>query len=407
MKTNRILLSAVLLICLLFAACDKDEIVRPPMEWTWEIITPESVKYEGGSVGWTPSFLFKANAMEGDVVLTCKNYSTLSFAETASDIYTCDSWATIRIEGNKLKIHFPQAPSGPSKVSKDITVLGRDGDFKALTVIGLTRTFDSGEEPEPEGVPDAAKFKMIKSDFTPFMHIDSPLPAPLDLITFRITDIDGGYSPLGFPEYTQYYDSIVWSAEEFPHTFRVYERDETNGVSEHFTSQWSSHFFRSGTIKTHLAGYSQGRVAYETSLDVQLYERDFLGLEWGTVVLQNPQNLTTYCLLDTDYEYMVKDIMAIGLDPFSKIIPVNNKSLSHSAFMAHARRAIVALMESNIGRGQNAAGKESLFKCLPEKKAEAELYWENKNTRMLMLHQIPDDPDELIQEKYYLLVEPK
>ena len=61
-------------------------------------------------------------------------------------------------------------------------------------------------------------------------------------------------------------------------------------------------FSKSGTIKNYLKGYRKGKVEYETSLAVRLYERDFLGIEWGTIVLQSPQNLTTYCLLDTDYE---------------------------------------------------------------------------------------------------------
>lgn len=64
-------------------------------------------------------------------------------------------------------------------------------------------------------------------------------------------------------------------------------------------------------------------------------------------------------------------------------------------------------MENNIGEGQNAGGKEHLFKCLPEEGVKAELYWENKTTRILMLHQLSTDPDDLTQEKYYLHVEPK
>ena len=60
-------------------------------------------------------------------------------------------------------------------------------------------------------------------------------------------------------------------------------------------------------------GYRKGKVEYETSLAVRLYERDFLGIEWGTIVLQSPQNLTTYCLLDTDYEYQVYDNRGKGL----------------------------------------------------------------------------------------------
>ena len=51
--------------------------------------------------------------------------------------------------------------------------------------------------------------------------------------------------------------------------------------------------------------------------------------------------------------------------------------------------------------------KENLFKCLPEKGVKAELYWENPTTHMLMLHQLSDGTDELVQERYYLHVEPK
>lgn len=410
MNMSKIFIPFMALVCLLLTACDKDEIVRPPIEWTWDILTPESVKYVGGSIGWSPGLNFRANGMEGDVVITCTNYGNLSFAETSSESYDC-GWATVRIEGNKVKIHFPYNVSGTQPASEEITVIGRDGKAKATAVIGLTRTFESGEpgeQPEPEPVPDAAKFKMKRSGFTTFMQIESYFPAPLDLLTFRITDINDNYTPLGFPDYTQYYDSIVWSADDMPHTFRIYERVVAEGGTEqNFTPQWSSNFFRSGTIKTHLKGYYEGKVGYETSLDVDLHARDFLGIEWGPVVLLNPQNLTTYCLLDTTYEYQVNDILAIGENPYSKIIPVNHKGLSHSDYMSAAQKAIKTIMETNVGNGQNAKGKESLFKCLPEKNVEAQLYWENKTSRMLMLHQIPDDSDELFQEDYYLHIEPK
>ena len=397
----------IVLVCLLLAACDKDEIVRPPIEWTWEILTPESVKYEGGSVGWAPGVYFKTNGMEGDIVITCNNYNTLGFAETSSDSYDC-GWATLRIEGNKVKIHFPRYISDAAGVSEDITIIGQNGKMRASAVIGLTRTFEAGEQPEPGAIPEAARFKIENSGFSPFMHLDSPLAAPLDLITFRITDMDGNYNPVGIPDYTQYYDSIVWSADEFPHTFRVYEKEEAAGATEqHFNSQWSSHFFRCGAIKTHLKGYCRGKVKYETSLDVNLYERDFMGIEWGPIVLQKPQNLTTYCLLDRTYEYQVNDITANGENPFSKIIPVNHKQLPHSDYMSEAQKAIRMLMETNVGDGLSAIGKERLFRCLPEKEVEGVLYWENKTSRIMMVHQVPAESDEQLQEMYYLHIEPK
>ncbi len=407
MKLKYYLLPFLLLAGLFVTACDKDEIVRPPIEWTWEILTPESVQYEGGSVGWSTSVYFKANGKEGDVVITCNNYSSLSFSDIDSDNYDC-GWASIRIEGNKVYIHFPYMASDKEEAFEKISITAQDGEKTALGFIGLTRTFESGEQPGTGDVPEEARFKLIRSGFTPFMQLDSPLPAPLDLLTFRITDIHDNYSPVEMPEFTQYYDSIVWCADDFPLTLRVSEKDVTSVTTEHhLTSQWSSHFFRSGTIKTHLKGYSQGEVKYESSLDVNLYERDFLCIEWGPVVLLNPKNLTTYCLLDTTYEYQVNDILAIGEDPYSDIIPVNNKLLPHADYMTDARKAIKTLMETNIGIGQPGKGKEHLFKCLPEKNTEAELYWENNSSRIIMLHQIPGEEDDPMQEKYYLHIEPK
>ncbi len=55
----------------------------------------------------------------------------------------------------------------------------------------------------------------------------------------------------------------------------------------------------------------------------------------------------------------------------------------------------------------NGKGKENLFKCLPEKGVEAEWYWENETSRMLMLHRLSDGADGVAQEKYYLHIEPK
>lgn len=408
MNMNKPFIAFIALICLLLTtACDKDDVLPGgPMEWTFDITTPSTVRYEGGSVGMLPKYCFKACSLEGDIVMTCKNFPTLDPISGDSYTYDC-GWATLTVEANRLKIHFPPCASDAPEAYEEITVTAPDGKRKATTVICLTRTFEAGEQPDPNAVPDAAKFKMTNAGFTPFMHIDSPLPAPLDLITFRITDINDHYTPIGMPDFTQYYDSIVWSADAFPHTFRVYESETTADATEqHFTSQWSSHFFRKGTITTRLKGYIGGEVRYETAFKLNLYERDFLGLEWGTIVLQKPENLTDYCLLDTDYEYQTNDITAIGANPFSRIIPVNHKHLPHADFMTTARKAITTLMETNIGPGQNAAGKASLFKCLPDDDVEALLYWENKTTRILMLHQLPSDPDHLPQENYYLHLEP-
>lgn len=397
------------IICLLFTACDKEEAVRESMEWTFDVLTPESVEYEGDEQGRIPKYHFRANGKEGDIVMTCENYDVLNLVSGHSDTYDC-GWATVKVEANQLRIHFPYNASGAPEASETITVSANQTDRKAQTIIVLVRTFDPNEQPDPdpEQIPQEAKFKLTMAEFTPFMDLDSSLPAPLDLLTFKITDWNDHYEPLAFPEFTQYYDSIVWSAEGFPHTFRVYESYVTEGESAaHLSTQWASYFFKSGTIKSHLSGYRNGKIEYEFSLNVTLYERDFLGLEWGVITLQKPENPTVYCCLDTNYEYQVNDIMAKDDNPFSTIIPVNHKQLSDSDFLTAAKEAIQTLMENSVGEGQSGTGKESLFKCLPEEGVEAEQYWENRTTRMLMLHQLPDAPNDLSQEKYYLHIEPK
>ncbi len=403
---NKLFISFMVFVCLSFTACDKDKVLHVgPMEWTYEILTPKTVEYEGSSAGLSPKFCFKANNKEGDIVMTCENFDVLDPISGDSYTYDC-GWATLEVEANRLKIHFPPYASDAPDAYEEIRVSANDGKRKSHTIICLSRIF--GEEGQPETLPKEAKFKMIMADFTPLMHLDSPLPAPLDLITFRITDINDHYMPIGFPEFTQYYDSIVWSADNFPHTFKIYENDvSAEGTKERLTTQWGSYFFKSGAVKSRLKGYRNEKVEYETSLDITLYERDFLGLDWGVIILQNPQNPTAYCRLNRDYEYKVYDIVAKNNAPYSQIIPINHKSLSDSDFPQTAQKAIKTLMENNVGEGQNAKGKENLFKCLPEKGVEAEWYWENKTTRMLMLHQLSDDTDEFVQEIYYLHVEPK
>lgn len=343
------------------------------------------------------------------MVMTCENYDVLNPISEDSYVYDC-GWATLKIEGNQVKIHF--APSTPDDVAlthEEIQISANDGDRKVYTLIGFSRVIneEGPTDPQPEGLPEEAKFKMIMSEYTPFMKIESPLPAPLDLITFRITDINGEYSPIDIPEFTHYYDSIVWSADDFPHTFKVAENKVSAESTEtHITTQWSSHFFKSGTVKSHLKGYRDGKVEYETSHRITLYDRDFLGLEWGAINLQKPTNLTAYCLLDRNYEYKLYDIVAKGYNPYSRFVPVNHKLLPDADFLPTTKKAVMILMENSIGTGENANGKESLFKCLPEKGVVAERYWENETTRMLMLHRLPDE-EGLAEESYYLHIEPK
>ena len=66
--------------------------------------------------------------------------------------------------------------------------------------------------------------------------------------------------------------------------------------------------------------------------------------------------------------------------------------------------ALIKLRGDNVGQPQSADGKSALFKCLPTDGFEAIKYWENKTTRILLLHQLPADD---VREKYYLHFESK
>ena len=53
----------------------------------------------------------------------------------------------------------------------------------------------------------------------------------------------------------------MWSADHFPHTFKIYEHNVTaEGEEKILSKQWSSHFFKSGTVKSRLKGYRHGKV---------------------------------------------------------------------------------------------------------------------------------------------------
>ena len=117
---------------------------------------------------------FETNGKGGDMVMTCENYDVLNPISGDSYVYDC-GWATLKIEGNQVKIHF--APSTPDDVAlthEEIQISANDGDRKVYTLIGFSRVIneEGPTDPQPEGLPEEAKFKMIMSEYTPFMKIE-------------------------------------------------------------------------------------------------------------------------------------------------------------------------------------------------------------------------------------------
>lgn len=403
---NKYITSIFAIIALLLTSCDSDQPVDG-MSWSVETPVPENIRYE-----ILPANIARLNLevdyKGGDITLICDNYSDLGpIGIDGSDTYDC-GWGVFTVDGNKVRCHFPEDASGKEPVADQITIFAEKGDVVVNTILYVERSFgelipddDAGE------VPDKYKFKLAEGTLMPFMNGDFSVPAPFDNLSYRITDYYDRFQVF-FPEFVQYYDSIVWCADGFPDTERIYNRQNTaTSAEEHFTSQWSTHFFKEGRVRSRLNGYRDGKVVYSSELDTDLYERDFLCYDWtaGSVVIANPGKDGIYCLLDKKYEYSAWHTQEKEGTRYAHIYVWNKYGLPDEELFPYQQEALKKLMAAGMGEAQSAVGKTGEFKCLPSEAFEATGFWENKTTRVLLLHQLPDE--ELLREKYYLHFEAK
>lgn len=281
---------------------------------------------------------------------------------------------------------------------------GKSWNNGSVTV--TQRPLSPDEPEEPEGMPDKFQFKLAKSGFMPFMDDNFQVPAPFDNLSFKIVDYLDRYTPVGIPEFVEPYDSIVWSAKDMPNTVRIYERKINDSSSEeHFSARWSSHFFTPGSVMSYLKGYSDGKVIYVDSLRIDKFERDFLCFDWtkGSICIANPRTTVVYCLLDNSREYSVIDTREINGTRYSEIYALNHRSIPDENFLPTSKAILIQLMRENVGDGKSANAFEQSFKCIP-KGMVSELFWENKTTRIMLLHELPSDTS---LEDYSLHVEAK
>lgn len=55
---NKLINPILLTVCLLFTACDADKILPGEvMVWSYDILTPEGIKWEKSSLGWTQKII--------------------------------------------------------------------------------------------------------------------------------------------------------------------------------------------------------------------------------------------------------------------------------------------------------------------------------------------------------------
>ncbi len=257
---------------------------------------------------------------------------------------------------------------------------------------------------EPGEWPEEAKFKLKMVQLNSFMNLDTPLAAPFDLLTFRIFDYQDEYTPLGYPEFLQYYDSIVMSTPVMPNTYCVYQKKTDEGsTSEKFTSQWSSYFFEKNDFPIILKGYKDGDVKYAFQMKQIMRERDFLGIDWknGGITLANPQSHVVYCVLDTRYEFLLTDTQLRNNIPFVKIKVAFASDLTDAENLKRQENGLRWLLEKHLGYRTFETVAD--FKTLLEDASIVETYG-NDTTRAALLYFAGDDFHEAC---YYIITEPK
>lgn len=258
--------------------------------------------------------------------------------------------------------------------------------------------------PKPEELPEEAKFKLEMVQLVPFMDLDTPLAAPFDFLTFRILNHRGEYSFPATPDFLKYYDLIEMSSPLLPDTYCVYRYStDGNSTGRSFTSPWGSYFYEKTDFPICLKGYKDGKLIYEYSTTLVMRERDFLGVDWknGSIALANPKTNCIYNVLDTRYEFLLTDTQKVNGTCYIKIQVPNSSHLADAEYLKTQEEALKWLLKKHLG------GKSSLtasdFKTLPKGADVVETY-ENKTTRVAIVHQNADD---LHEECYYAIAESK
>ena len=278
---------------------------------------------------------------------------------------------------------------------------GTDCTYKLIEVISDTLVTAQ----QPDELPEEAKFKLKMGQLEPFMHMDTPMPAPFDLLTFKLVDYQDEYNFLyGNAVFLQYYDSIVVSSPVMPDTYRVFQQScDENGCGSRYIPQCSSYFFEKSDFQLCLKGYKGGKVIYEYSMEQMMQERDFLCVDWtcGIYAMANPLTACIYCVLDSRYEFLLTDTQMRNGTYYVKIRVAPGSELVQSEYVKKQEQGLKWLLDKYLARQPipNVAD----FKTLPEDAEVVDVYG-NSTTRAALIH---NDDIDIYKEYYYVIAEQK
>ena len=248
-----------------------------------------------------------------------------------------------------------------------------------------------------EWFPDECKFKLS-------VQTDNKLPSSFDLFTFKVLDNEGRYSP--FPKFTEYYDSIIWSAEAYPDNERIYYKEKTATSSgEKTVTQWASYFYQKEPLWTYLKGYKNGRVVHTDSLKLQFYPKDFLFINWkGTDIHLTDTAIGIYCRLYKDVEFSVLPPHDKDGHIYAKVSLYPKQGEEDASLAIRAKEVLIGLMDYHLGASKafDEASIRERFHCLPSDVTPV-TFWQTESTYAVLVLTSSDE----FPQTYYIHAEPK
>lgn len=379
--TRCIKVALLVLVCII-VGCDKEEPsdkleLSDKVEIINMYVSAETGTYKpAGSETTVECMLVKE---EGEL-----EYSNLPFGSIEGFDYVRGHEYELEVR----KTTLANSPSGDSNIT-----------YTLLRIISDIPT----DTPEPDELPEEAKFMLKMVELAPFMELDSQTAAPFDFLTFHILNHRGEYDFPNMPEFLQYYDTIIMSSPVLPDTFCIYSHGKDEyGTETKFTSQWSSYFYEKEDFPIYLKGYRDGELIYEYSMTQVMRERDFLGVDWknGSVELNDPENIYTYNILDTRHKFLLSETQKRNNTSFIRIqVPVY--SWDTDEYLEEQETGLRWLLQKHLGEKSSLTASD--FRTLPEDVEVVETY-ENSTTIVAILHQNADDSHE---ECFYAIAEPK
>lgn len=267
----------------------------------------------------------------------------------------------------------------------------------SMAKIFVTKDAPKSVKVENNIFPSQFKFKLKSSSNQIFI-------SPFELVSFKMTDLNGKWSMIETPSFCSYYDSVVWSADGYPDQKTVYRKVKSPYID--YVPEWECRFSQNKSLYTRLQGYKDGRVVYTDSVQTRIMSRDFLNIDWGNADI-TLNNWSYVCSCPLDQSIAFRHYKAAELDGhlYSRLLlePQKNEN-KDTKFAERAKEALSKLMDEHLGtrRSFNPETIGGSFYCL-KAGVKPLFYWQTEATRALL---VEADGVEAGSQEIYVHAEP-